>query len=302
MKGGRPSETALLIAKSTVTTAANARIGKFVTTEAAETCEWFLRDHLMFGRLRSGLFRSAWYQAYQRALESQIIPGIQLHYALRKLQLERFAQASLERNARQVIVLGAGFDTLCLRLTEQYRQVTFIEIDHPNTQTLKIQSLSKRGKQPDNLHFISNDFMEKDLSAVLQDSDSIDKKAPTLIIAEGLLMYLNEQVVGKLLNTMRDTFQSGCFVAFTFMVPDDTGKIRFHNSSRLVDWWLQFKNEPFTWGMKVKDVNEFISSCGFTLIEIVDDDVLRKSYLDPNGVGQATLAVGEYLGFAEVGK
>ena len=84
MKGGRPSETALLIAKSTVTTAANSRIGTFVTTEAAETCEWFLRDHLLFGRLRLGLFRSAWYQAYQRALESQIIPGIQLHYAIAK--------------------------------------------------------------------------------------------------------------------------------------------------------------------------------------------------------------------------
>ena len=99
MKGGRPSETALLIAKSTVSTAASARIGKFVTAEAAEACEWFLRDHLLFGRLRSGLFKSSWYQAYQRALESQIIPGIQLHYALRKLQLERFAQVSLERGA-----------------------------------------------------------------------------------------------------------------------------------------------------------------------------------------------------------
>lgn len=301
MKGGRPSETALLIAKSTVTTAANARIGKFVTTEAAEACEWVLRDHLLFGRLRLGLFRSTWYQAYQRALESQIIPGIQLHYALRKLQLERFAQASLERGARQVIVLGAGIDTLCLRLTSRYRQVTFIEIDHPDTQALKVQSLSERSKQPDNLNFISNDFMERDLSAVLQDSEGIDKKAPTLIIAEGLLMYLNEEVVGNLFNTMRDTFQEGCFVAFTFMAPDDSGKIRFHNSSRLVDWWLQFKNEPFTWGMKVKDVNEFLSSCGFTLIEIVDDKILRNSYLDPKGLGQETLAVGECLGFAEVG-
>jgi methyltransferase (TIGR00027 family) len=206
MKGGRPSETALLIAKSTVATSADARVGKFITVEAAEACAWFLKDHLLLGRLRLGLFRSAWYQVFQRILESQIIPGIQLHYALRKLQLEQFANASLKRSARQVIVLGAGFDTLCLRLASQYRHVSFIEIDHPNTQALKVQSLSKRGMRPDNLNFISNDFMEKDLSAVLQDSEGIDKKMPTLIIAEGVLMYLSEQVVENLFNTFRDTF------------------------------------------------------------------------------------------------
>ena len=300
MKGGRPSETALLIAKSTVTTAADARFGKFVSTDAVQTCEWFLQDHQVMGRLRLGLFRSAWYQSFQRALESRIIPGIQLHYALRKLQLERFAEESLKRGARQVIVLGAGFDTLCLRLTSQYRRVSFIEIDHPDTQALKVLSLSERGKQPDNLNFISNDFMEKDLSAVLQDSEGIDNKAPTLIIAEGLLMYLSETVVRNLFNTMRDTFQSDCFVAFTFMAPDDSGKIRFHNSSRLVDWWLRCKNEPFTWGMKVNDVNGFLSTCGFTLIEIVDDEILRKTYLDPEGLEQVPLAIGECLSFTEV--
>ena len=301
MKVGQPSETALLIAKSTVTTAADPGIGKFVSTEAAEACAWFLEDHLLSGRLRLGLYRSAWYQSCQRALESQIIPGIQLHYALRKLQFEQFATDLLERGARQVIVLGAGFDTLCLRMSSRYRHVSFIEIDHPDTQALKVQSLSQRGKQPANLKFVSNDFMEKDLSAVLQNSGNIDNKAPTLIIAEGLLMYLGEQVIKNLFNTMRDTFQEGCFVAFTFMVPDESGKIRFHNSSRLVDWWLQHKNEPFTWGMKINNVNEFLSSCGFTLIEIVNDEVLRKTYLEPDGQGLLRLAVGECLGFTEAG-
>ncbi len=301
MKGGKPSETALLIAKSTVSTAADPVIGKFVPSEAAEACAWFLEDHLLSGRLRLGLYRSAWRQSCQKALESQIIPGIQLHYALRKLQIEKFATDLLEHGTRQVIVLGAGFDTLCLRMSSRYRHVSFIEIDHPDTQALKVKSLSQRGRQPANLEFVSNDFMERDISAVIQYSADIDNSVPTLIIAEGLLMYLDEQVIKNLFNTMWDTFQEGCLVTFTFMVPDESGKIRFHNSSRFVDWWLQYRNEPFTWGMKVNDVNEFLSSCGFTLTGIVNDKDLRKTYLDPEGLGQSRLAVGEYLGFTEAG-
>ena len=47
--------------------------------------------------------------------------------------------------------------------------------------------------------------MERDISAVLQYSENIDNSVPTLIIAEGLLMYLGEQVIKNLFNTMRDT-------------------------------------------------------------------------------------------------
>lgn len=82
------------------------------------------------------------------------------------------------------------------------------------------------------------------------------------------------------------------------MAPDDRGIIRFHNSSRHVDWWLQLKNEPFTWGMEVNSVNEFLSSCGFTLIEVVDDKKLKKTYLDDSGLEEAALAIGECLCFA----
>ncbi len=53
--------------------------------------------------------------------------------------------------------------------------------------------------------------------------------------------------------------------------------------------------------MKVGDVNGFLSTCGFTTIEIVDDKILRDSYLKTEGLGQETLAVGECLGFAKAG-
>ena len=32
--------------------------------------------------------------------------------------------------AKQVVILGAGFDTLALRLSEQFPSVKFIEVDH----------------------------------------------------------------------------------------------------------------------------------------------------------------------------
>ena len=299
MKKGQASSTAILIAKSTVTTAEDRRYGRFVPRHAVMACAWFLEDHLTLGRLRLALYRQAWNRRFQRAFESLSLPGIQLHYALRKVQLEKYARQALQSDTLQVVVLGAGFDTLCLRLSSEFPAVSFLEIDHPDTQTLKKRSLSERGRIPKNLRFISNDFLETDLQEVLRHAREVERKLKTLVIAEGLLMYLSENVVRNLLRTLKETFRNGCGVMFTFMAPDEQGQIRFHNASRYVDWWLRWKGEPFTWGLDPAYLNDFLRSCGFQLLEVVDHKSLRARYLAPEGLESEPLAAGECLCAAE---
>src|SRR5205085_3645641 len=85
----------------------------------------------------AGLLRKAWFRRLCTLLERATLPGICLHFALRKQILRRHAQAAIDAGCTQVIVLGAGLDTLCLELKAARPDLCCIEIDHPATQALK---------------------------------------------------------------------------------------------------------------------------------------------------------------------
>ncbi|MCG8368501.1 MAG: class I SAM-dependent methyltransferase [Pseudanabaenales cyanobacterium] len=69
-----------------------------------------------------------------------------------------------------------------------------IEIDHPATARLKAKGIAAMG-QRSNLHLIAADLSEQTLVNVLNHNEVWVQNAQTVIIAEGLVMYLpSEQV------------------------------------------------------------------------------------------------------------
>jgi methyltransferase (TIGR00027 family) len=51
--------------------------------------------------------------------------------------------SAVERGVRQIVILGAGFDTFALRNPHSARQIRIFEVDHPVTQALKRQRLAE---------------------------------------------------------------------------------------------------------------------------------------------------------------
>jgi methyltransferase (TIGR00027 family) len=50
---------------------------------------------------------------------------------------------AVERGVRQIVILGAGFDTFALRNPHGARQIRIYEVDHPATQAWKRQRLAE---------------------------------------------------------------------------------------------------------------------------------------------------------------
>jgi O-methyltransferase involved in polyketide biosynthesis len=84
------------------------------------------------------------------------ITGFYLHFALRKRLIEEEANAMIRKGTQQVVILGAGFDTLSLTLSRQAPNVAIFEVDQEATQILK-QSLLRQTKDY-NIHFLPLDF------------------------------------------------------------------------------------------------------------------------------------------------
>lgn len=298
MRPGRASATALLIARSTVISSRALDRRFLYDPLAVALSARFVEDHEVFGAARLWLYRRSMFRMVLGALERLTLPGIQLHYALRKRCIEDEVRAGLAVGYSSVQVFGAGFDTLAWRLAREFDDVRFTEVDHPLTQQAKTDSLGRTENLPANLSFQALD-LALDGGAVPDAAPGADAPGDTIVVAEGVLMYLSDANVRRFFDGLRRRRTGRVRVIFTFMTPDAQGRIRFHNSSRAVDWWLGVKGEPFEWGMATGAIGGFLSGLGFELTGLWGHRELRARFLAGGPAGDAELAVGEWLAVAE---
>lgn len=300
MKPDKPSATAYLIARSTYFLSRDPALGYLIPERAAELSRRFVQARRRFGKFVERLTNSTFFRAVTNALERATIPGIKLHYALRKRYLEEVARDSIASGVRQVVIIGAGFDTLSLRLHESFPETEFFEVDHPATQREKLLVTEKQHPPGNNLHFVALDLTRGNLEEALLAHSCYSPPADTLFVAEGLLMYLAPAEVDLLLQTFRGLGGCKSRIAFTFMETRKDGRIGFRRSSPLVDLWLRLRNESFKWGLSREHMAGFLKERGFKLRELVTVETLRGRYLNSARLKKLPLAEGECICVAEL--
>lgn len=253
--------------------------------------KWFLQA------AQRQFFRAAF-----RAVVDWLLPGIVLHYLARKRCLEDWVRRETGHDGcRQVVVLGAGLDTLAGRLSHERPGVRFVEMDRRPALRIKEEALASAEAKPPNLGFLVADIGCEPLKRTLGQNSMFDPAAPTLFVAEGLCMYLPPARVESLLAEAAalGTEDGPNVFAFTFMEAREDGDIRFRRSHPLVRWWLRWQGEPFRWAISPDELPAFLARAGWWVRELVSADDLRARYLLPAGLRDAPLAVGEWLVLAE---
>ena len=116
MRDHQSSATANLIAKSTVFMSRDQTVGHLVPSFAAEASAWFLQTNSRRSQLLLDVMDQRWFRILVKVFERLTTPGIQLHFLLRKRYIDDATRATLHQGVEQVVIFGAGFDTLALRL------------------------------------------------------------------------------------------------------------------------------------------------------------------------------------------
>lgn len=199
-----------------------------------------------------------------RRLERLVQPGIIAHYWHRKLWIEKCCRTALAEGTQRVVVAGAGLDTLALRLAPQFPHVEFVEIDHPATQREKRAAVASCGSgsvAAGNLSFLSADFGIEPVGV-----SSLDDGRATLLIMEGLLMYLAPKTVDQLFTAL-DQFRSPLQVLFSFMTQWDDGTCGFRPRSRWVERWLASRDETFTWSIRSATLESYLRNFGLLIVQ-----------------------------------
>jgi methyltransferase (TIGR00027 family) len=186
------------------------------------------------------------------------------HYLLRKRWIEAQCRLALQQGVTRVIVMGAGLDTLALRLAPEFPGVEWVEIDHPATQAFKREGLIHVGLPlPANLTLLSVDLSTSPLpTALMQDTRA------TLVVIEGVLMYLHEAEVAALLrDQIRVLSTAPVQLIFSHMVHWPQGRAGFRPSSWWVDRWLAWRAEPFQWTMAPQAIVPWLQDLGFEVLQ-----------------------------------
>ena len=290
MKRDQASNTAKVIAASTILLAndGDARRAALVAPGAAELCRLLLSgrraDRLLARTAAHPFARALW-----RMIERLTLPGIVAHYWHRKHWIEIRCRNAIANGAARVVILGAGFDTLGLRLSKEMPQLDVIEIDHPATQAEKLSALNGAAAIPANIRFIACDLAVEPVPA----TPFVDGKK-CVIVVEGVLMYLPPAEVGRLFDTLRIRFGGCAQVVFSFMTTWPDGGSGFRPKSWLIERWLAWREEPFMWSFPPDAMRGFLLAHGFQMRELA----LTREFTTPWPAEDSRLD-GENLGWCE---
>lgn len=297
MRANRPSATARLIAAATVLSSLRPSESHLVPHDAAKWSEELVRaagGRLLLATLRNRTGRRLW-----GLVERLTIPGILRHYQLRKRWIERVWEQARSDGFRQLIVLGAGLDTLALRAAAADPRVRCIEVDHPATQEVKRRVLAQPGVMPP-VSLLPADLSVRSVADVLDQAETsaqrLDHSARTSVIAEGLLMYFPADRVRRILTELSRLPVAGTRLAMTYMERVPGRPIGFRPHSRLVDVWLRMRGEPFRWAATEAEVTSLLGECGWQAMELVRSAEIARSL----GLTSGMELSGENIVLAEV--
>jgi methyltransferase (TIGR00027 family) len=260
MNNGRPSKTAKKVALNILTLGEKPEMSGILPPGIIDATEKLLITSGATNTKTVNMYRSPQMVWVSEAFD-WMMPGQFEAFAHRKAFFERRVRESLTAGVVQVLILGAGYDTMGWRLSHEFPNVAFFEIDHPATAHLKAKGIETMGPRP-NLHLIAKDLSSYKLADVMSGEQSWDKSASTIIVAEGLMQYLPTEAV-------RDLFIQCALIAedsriaFTYIPTHQDGRPDAGPHKELILWLLKISGEPWLWSIRPDQLNQFLSDSGW---------------------------------------
>lgn len=203
-------------------------------------------------------------------------PPMETWLALRVAYLDRLVGLAADRlNVRQVVILGAGYDTRAARLPRA--GVRFFEVDHPATQAAKRERLGTlRGYPAGAAIYVTCNFEREDPIDRLVASGFAPTE-PALVIWEGVVPYLSEAAVRATASRLAAGLHPRSLVAFDFVGKKLASGDGLTAQDRDTRAYVGELGEPIRYGSD--DILPLLAACGFRWVRSLDFNELALELL-----------------------
>jgi methyltransferase (TIGR00027 family) len=282
MNPGQPSQTAMLVAFRRFAAALDPVLKPLLVQPEEPFTGWFLEGHSPEIRQQIERLRAGQDHAFLRLMRNSAGQGGPLSILLRKRFVEDEVRAALSAGAEQVVVFGAGYDTLGLRLAPTMPQVRFFELDFPATLGVKRQALESRGAVPANVELVAVDFSRESAEDRLRATASFRPGATTVFVAEAVLLYLEEQAIDALFASIHRLGGPGS--RFVFSMVSRRALAGYGAAAEKALQGLAQMGEPVKSTMDEAELPAFLEKRGFRQRQVADHVFMRDRYLAPLGL------------------
>jgi methyltransferase (TIGR00027 family) len=221
-------------------------------------------------------------------------PGLGNSIVARVRYFDDFVSAAVDKGIGQLVILGAGYDTRAYRIETLKKGVRVFEVDHPDTQAVKIRKIRDIfGSLSENVTFVPLDFEREDLRKLLA-ADKFDRSKRTLFLLEGLVMYIPPASVDETLGFFIRTFPKGSLILFdnypqSLVNGTDRGEVAAN-----IREFTRSAGEPLQFGMPDGETARFLADRGYTDIHEVTSSEYRHLYFHGKN---ADRSLSDYLTF-----
>jgi methyltransferase (TIGR00027 family) len=271
------------MAKQTVSrTALGAVICRLIEQYQPERTRLFydpIAKGLVGGPIRF-LMQFASMRSYTVKQTDAVAKGIYGAQICRTRYIDDVVQAATSQGIKQLVILGAGFDTRPYRLPEM-ESVKVFEVDLPAIQDDKKRKLRKYlGRLPDHVSFIPIDFDAQTLEAVFSGT-AFDPAQPAIFIWEGVTQYISEEAVRQALAFVGES-AAGSIIVFTYVLKSVIERRSgIPGADHLMD--VVAKQSPWVFGLEPSGIPDFLKPYHLSLIVDVGELDYQERYLKPLG-------------------
>jgi methyltransferase (TIGR00027 family) len=249
---------------------------------------------------------------YDEAMKDVQVAGTVRMMTVRTRFIDEALARAIAGGARQVAILGAGFDSHAYRGQELLAPARVFEVDRPATQALKKQRVRDvLGGPPSNLTYVAADFQGEDLAGALA-RHGYDPAQRTFFILEGVTMYLPEEALRTTLRFI-GAHPPGSGVVFDFVyraMIDMLAKIDLANvppaTRPFVERFLNLiRDEPWVFGLPMGGEREFLRELGLELGEtlaIGGEDSIERYLTRADGTQVGGPALAEAMARAQAAR
>jgi methyltransferase (TIGR00027 family) len=196
---------------------------------------------------------------------------------LRQRYFEDLVALAVDAGVRQVVLLGAGYDTSALRFAGP-EQVRFFEVDHPATQAAKLEVLAAAGLGAARVTSVPLDFTA---GASLRDAlvgHGFDLAAPCVVGWLGVTFFLPSDACRATLADLAGTVAPGSLLLFDYMDQSIVDGTSPYAGALAMARQVAEQGEPYINGMTPDGAASVAAAAGFEPLEQLRVKDLVKRY------------------------
>jgi methyltransferase (TIGR00027 family) len=192
-------------------------------------------------------------------------PGISTHHIYRKPWVTQRVRDAISVGVEQVVILGAGLDTLSLRLERELGGMAVFEVDTPAVIEYRCSCIEAHRSLPDGVTPVAIDFAAEVLGERLR-AEGYDPRLKSLFLAEGVMEWLPEDAVQALIAFVRGESGPASRFIFSFIPPSthadgNYAHIRADNAR---------SGEVWKFALRADALDSFLRVQGLHLIDFAD--------------------------------